>query len=142
MGWRRVNTWEAIAKVYFPMKAALITTVQDYLGYWYIAGQVSNGHSGCVRCLDLTTYEHLGREPRTSKTVYTLQEKLPRSTNFKSGRGCWSLAPTIFALSFGASQFFFSFLRPSSTMETWKTSRMVARDVVHDEFSGASAKST
>jgi hypothetical protein len=36
----------------------------------------------------------------------------------------------------------FLVLRPSSTTETWKTSRMVARDMVHDEFLGAPNKST
>jgi hypothetical protein len=36
----------------------------------------------------------------------------------------------------------FSFLRPSSMTEMWKTSCMVARDVVHDEFSDVPAKST
>jgi hypothetical protein len=36
--------------------------------------------------------------------------------------------------------FFFLFLRPASRTKTSKTSRMVAREVVHDEFSGALAK--
>jgi hypothetical protein len=40
------------------------------------------------------------------------------------------------------SKTFFSFLRLYRMTETWKTSRMVARNVVHDEFSGALAKST
>ena len=33
-----VSTWDVVAENYFPMRAALITTVQDYLGYGYIAG--------------------------------------------------------------------------------------------------------
>jgi len=33
-----VNTWDASVREYFPMRAALITMVQDYLGYRYIAG--------------------------------------------------------------------------------------------------------
>jgi hypothetical protein len=37
---------------------------------------------------------------------------------------------------------FFSFLRPSSTTISGKTTCMVARDVVHDEFLGVSAKAT
>jgi hypothetical protein len=51
-------------------------------------------------------------------------------------------SPTIFALSVVHVKTYFSFLRPSSTTETWKMPRMVARDVVHDELSGAPAKST
>ena len=43
-----VNTWDAVAEDYFPMRAALITTVQDYLGYGYIAGQAAHGHCACV----------------------------------------------------------------------------------------------
>ena len=38
--------------------------------------------------------------------------------------------------------FFFSFLRPPSPTKAAKTSRMVARDVVHREFSGSPAEST
>ena len=40
------------------------------------------------------------------------------------------------------SKRFFSFLRPPSPTKTAKTSRMVARDVVHLEFSGSPAEST
>ena len=50
------NTWDAAEKEYFPMRAALLTTVHDYLGYGYVAGQVVHGFSGCVRCMDDTTY--------------------------------------------------------------------------------------
>jgi hypothetical protein len=32
-----VNTWDVAAEDYFPLKAALIMMVQDYLGYGYIA---------------------------------------------------------------------------------------------------------
>ena len=35
-----VNTWDTITEDYFPMRAALITTVHDYLGIGYIVGQV------------------------------------------------------------------------------------------------------
>ena len=38
------NTYDAVAQDYFPLRAALITTVQDYLGYGYVAGQVNHGH--------------------------------------------------------------------------------------------------
>ena len=30
------NTWDAAEKEYFPMRAALLTTVHDYLGYGYL----------------------------------------------------------------------------------------------------------
>jgi hypothetical protein len=33
-----VNTWDANAQNYFPLKAVLITTVHDYLGYGYVLG--------------------------------------------------------------------------------------------------------
>ncbi|KAK1696641.1 hypothetical protein QYE76_013338 [Lolium multiflorum] len=46
-----VDTWDAVAEEYFPLRAALITTVQDYLGYGYISCQ-------------------LGKDPGSSKTVY------------------------------------------------------------------------
>ena len=36
---------------------ALITTVQDYLGYGYLSGQVCHGYCGCTRCRDDTTYQ-------------------------------------------------------------------------------------
>jgi hypothetical protein len=32
-----VNTWDAMAEDYFPLKAVLMTMVQDYLDYGYIA---------------------------------------------------------------------------------------------------------
>jgi hypothetical protein len=35
-----VNTWATAVGDYFPMRVALVTTVQDYLGYGYIARQV------------------------------------------------------------------------------------------------------
>ena len=64
------NTWDAAEKEYFPMRAALLTTVHDYLGYGYLAGQVVHGFSGCVRCMDDTTYRQLDRDPGSSKTVF------------------------------------------------------------------------
>ena len=66
----RVNTWDVVAEEYFPMRAALITTVQDYLGYGYIACQVCHEHCACVRCMDETTYKQLEKDPGSSKTVY------------------------------------------------------------------------
>ena len=51
------------------MRAALLTTVHDYLSYGYLAGQVVHEFSGCVRCMDDTTYRQLDRDPRSSKTV-------------------------------------------------------------------------
>ena len=61
------NTWDAAEKEYFPMRAALLTTVHDYLSYGYVAGQVVHGFSGCVRCMDDTTYRQLDRDPGSSK---------------------------------------------------------------------------
>ena len=57
------KTWDASKGEYFYMRAALITTVHDYLGYGYVAGQVVHGFSGCVRCMDDTTYRQLDRDP-------------------------------------------------------------------------------
>ncbi|KAK1649799.1 hypothetical protein QYE76_067604 [Lolium multiflorum] len=42
------NTWDAAAEEYFPMRAALLTTVHDFLGYGYVAGQVVHGFNACV----------------------------------------------------------------------------------------------
>ena len=55
---------------YLPMRAALLTTVHDSLGYRYVAGQVVHGFSRCVRCMDDTTYRQLDRDPGSSKTVF------------------------------------------------------------------------
>ena len=66
-----VDTWDAAEKEYFPMRAALLTTVHDYLGYRYLVGQVVHGFSGCVRCMDDTSYRQLDRDPGSSKTVFT-----------------------------------------------------------------------
>ena len=36
--WRTpVNRWDALEGAYFPIKAALLMTVHDYLGYGYVA---------------------------------------------------------------------------------------------------------
>src|SRR4051812_24137246 len=57
MLWRTpVITWDAHEGRYFPMKVAMLTTVHDYLGLGYVAGQVVHGHYGCARCMDDTTY--------------------------------------------------------------------------------------
>ena len=55
---------------YFPMRAALLTTVHDYLGYGYVAGQVVHGFYGCIRCMDDTMYRQLDRDSASSKTVF------------------------------------------------------------------------
>ena len=65
-----VDTWHAVAEEYFPLRAALITTVQDYLGYGYISCQVCHGHKACVRCMEETMFLQLGKDPGSSKTVY------------------------------------------------------------------------
>ena len=57
MLWKKpAKTWDASKGEYFHMRVELITTVHDYLGYGYVAGQVVHGFSGCVRCMDDTTY--------------------------------------------------------------------------------------
>ncbi|KAK1661237.1 hypothetical protein QYE76_049396 [Lolium multiflorum] len=65
----RANTWDAAAEEYFPMRAALLTTVHDFLGYGYVAGQVVHGFNACVGCMDDTTYRQLDRDPGSS-TVF------------------------------------------------------------------------
>ena len=65
-----VNTWDASVQEHFPMRAALITTVHDFLGYGYVSGQVCHIHCGCVKCMDDTMYLQLPKEPGSSKTVY------------------------------------------------------------------------
>ena len=40
------KTWDASKGEYFYMRAALITTVWDYLGYGYLSGQVCHGYCG------------------------------------------------------------------------------------------------
>ncbi|KAK1660710.1 hypothetical protein QYE76_048869 [Lolium multiflorum] len=64
------ETWDAYGQETFRMKAALLTTVQDYLGYGYIACQVCHGHKACVRCMEKTPFLQLGKDPGSSKTVY------------------------------------------------------------------------
>jgi hypothetical protein len=66
----RVNTWDSVVEDYFPMRAVLITTVQDYLGYRYIASKVCHRHNACVRCMDDMTYLQLSKDPGSLKTVY------------------------------------------------------------------------
>ena len=51
------------------MRAALLMTVQDYLGYGYIACQVCHGHKACVRCMENMTWLQLPKDG-SSKTVY------------------------------------------------------------------------
>ena len=51
------------------MRAALITTVHDYLGYGYVSGQVCHGHYACVWCMDDTTHLQL-KEPGSQKPVF------------------------------------------------------------------------
>ena len=55
-------TWDASAQDYFDMRAAVITTVQDYPGLGYFSRQVIQGFCGCVRCKDNTTYLQLQKE--------------------------------------------------------------------------------
>jgi hypothetical protein len=65
-----LNTWDAVAQDYFPMRAALVTTVHDYLGCGYVSRQVVHGYCACIRCMDDTTYHQLQKDPCSSKTVF------------------------------------------------------------------------
>ena len=64
-----VKTWDASTGNYFPMRAALLTTVPDYLGYGYIFGQAFHGHCGCVKCMDDTSFLQLSKKG-SCKTVF------------------------------------------------------------------------
>ena len=66
------KTWDASKGEYFNMRAALITTVQDYLGYGYVAGQVCHGYCGCTRCMDDTMSQQLTsrKDGGSGKIVY------------------------------------------------------------------------
>ena len=66
----RANTYDAVAQDYFTMRAALVTTVQDYPGCGYTSGQVIQGFCACVRCMDNTSYLQLEKDPGSSKTVF------------------------------------------------------------------------
>ena len=63
------KTWDASKGEYFYMRAALITTVQDYLGYGYLSGQVCHGYCGCTRCMDDTTSLQLSKDGGSSKIM-------------------------------------------------------------------------
>src|SRR3954469_19406551 len=61
------------------MKAAVITTVQDYHGLGYFSGQVVQGFCACVRCMDNTTYHQLEKDPGSLKTVFQVSRRwLPK----------------------------------------------------------------
>lgn len=70
MGKGRCQYMGRLQRRIFPMRAMLTTWVHDYLGYGYILGQVCHGHSGCVRCMDDTTYIQLPKKG-SSKTIFT-----------------------------------------------------------------------
>ncbi|KAK1646310.1 hypothetical protein QYE76_064115 [Lolium multiflorum] len=82
-----VDTWDAVAEEYFPLRAALITTVQDYLGYGYISCQVCHGHKACVRCMEETMFLQLGKDPGSSKTVYMGHQRWLQKTDPWRKRG-------------------------------------------------------
>jgi hypothetical protein len=64
------NTWDTIAQDYFPMRAALVMTVHDYLGCGYVLGKVVHGYCACIRCMDDTTYHQLQKDPDSLKTMF------------------------------------------------------------------------
>ena len=51
-----VETWDTFKEEHFCMRAMLITMVQDFLGYRYIACQVNHGHKACVRFMEHIPY--------------------------------------------------------------------------------------
>ncbi|KAK1650198.1 hypothetical protein QYE76_068003 [Lolium multiflorum] len=63
-------TWDAYKRDYFPLRAALLTTVQDYPGYAYVSCQVNHGFKGCVKCMDKTPHLQLPKPPGSCKTVF------------------------------------------------------------------------
>ena len=65
-------TWDASKGEYFYMRAALMTTVHDYLGYGYTSGQVCHGYCGCTRFMDDTMSQQLTstKDGRSGKIVY------------------------------------------------------------------------
>ncbi|KAK1680025.1 hypothetical protein QYE76_040873 [Lolium multiflorum] len=64
------RTWDAYKRDYFPLRAALLTTVQDYPGYAYVSCQVNHGFKACVKCMDKTPHLQLPKPPGSCKTVF------------------------------------------------------------------------
>ena len=64
------HTWEAYTEDYFSLRAVLLTTVQDYPSYSYVAAQVNHEHNACVKCMDNTPHLQLPRDPGSSKTMF------------------------------------------------------------------------
>ena len=78
----------------FPYRDALLTTVHDYLGYGYLAGQVVHGFSGCVRCMDDTMNRQLDRDPGSSKTVFMVHQRWLRNDDtWRIARICSMVKP-------------------------------------------------
>ena len=76
------NTWDAAEKEYFPMRAALLTTVHDYLGYEYLTGQVCHGYCGCTRCTDDTMSQQLMKDGGLGKLcAWGIQDGSRRMTH-------------------------------------------------------------
>src|SRR3954463_10846287 len=72
------RTWDAYTKEYFPLRAALLTTVQDYPGYAYVSAQVNHGHNACVKCMDKTPHLQLPKDPGS------LKNRVPRDSKVAS----------------------------------------------------------
>ena len=62
-------------KEYFPPRAALLTTMQDYPGYTYVLAQVNHRHNARVKCMDETPHLQLPRDLGSSKTVFQGTQK-------------------------------------------------------------------
>ncbi|KAK1600913.1 hypothetical protein QYE76_007741 [Lolium multiflorum] len=82
------NTWDAAAEEYFPMRAALLTTVHDFLGYGYVAGQVVHGFNACVRCMDDTTYRQLEIPGPRKRCSWDIEGGFARTTHGGNARIC------------------------------------------------------
>ena len=57
-----VKMWDSFGEKYFYMRAVLLCTVHDLLGYGYVAGQACHRHN-CVRCIDDPMFLQLPKDP-------------------------------------------------------------------------------
>ena len=88
------NTWDAAEKEYFPVRDALLMTVHNYLGYGYVAGQMVHGFSGCVRCMDDTTYRQLIEFPGLRKPCsWDIEGGFAMMTHGENARICSMVKP-------------------------------------------------
>ena len=53
--WTGVDTYDAVTKQYFPLRAALLWTMHDLTAYAYLAGYGTSGKFGCPICAENTS---------------------------------------------------------------------------------------